>query len=481
MKKTDSSFEMNLRRRDFLKTAGAATLGALASGAPRAALGSANPISPRATADSVIVLWMAGGMAHTETFDPKRYTPFRKGLPANELLCSFPSIETAVDGVQLTKGLEKTAAVLDRGTLLRTHVLGDLGFILHSRHQYHWHTGYEPPLTVAAPHIGAWIAQALGPRDEAMPAFIDIGQRYEGNGEAEEIKAFQTAGFLGSEFGPFRVPDPKQAVNVVRPPAGMTVDRFKRRYETYRKVLESSPVARDGSAYQKESLLRSAESAYRLMNSPASKAFDLGLEPEESYKTYNTSKFGLGCLLARRLVEKGARFIEVTTEYGPFKQWDTHENGHTRLTDMKRQIDAPIAQLVLDLEERGLLDRTLIVLASEFSRDCMVEGKPEKQVRNQVNVPNVINEMKFYGMHRHFTSASSVLLFGGGIKKGAVYGKTAEERPCTTIENPVTITDLHSTIFHAMGISPKHNAIIEDRPFYATKDGKGKPVLDLFG
>jgi len=180
MKKTYSSPETNLRRRDFLKTAGAATLGALAAGAPRAALGSANPISPKATADSVIVLWMAGGMAHTETFDPKRYTPFRKGLPANELLCSFPSIETAVDGVQLTKGLEKTAAVLDRGTLLRTHVLGDLGFILHSRHQYHWHTGYEPPLTVAAPHLGAWIAQALGPRDEAMPAFIDIGQRYEG-------------------------------------------------------------------------------------------------------------------------------------------------------------------------------------------------------------------------------------------------------------------------------------------------------------
>ena len=218
MKNNHNLSQASLNRRDFLKTAGAATLGALAAGAPRAALSAAScgPIKP--TADSVIVLWMAGGMAHTETFDPKRYTPFRKGLPSNELLCSFPSIETAVDGVKLTKGLEKTAAVLDRGTLLRTHVLGALGFILHSRHQYHWHTGYEPPLTVAAPHLGAWIAQALGPRDEAMPAFIDIGQPYEGNGEAEEIKAFQTAGFLGSEFGPFRVPAPRQAVSVGRPP-----------------------------------------------------------------------------------------------------------------------------------------------------------------------------------------------------------------------------------------------------------------------
>ncbi len=133
MPKNSSYPKTGLHRRDFLRTAGAATLGALAAGAPRPACAAA-PV-PKATADSVIVLWMAGGLAHTETFDPQLYTPFRKGLPANELLCSFPSIETAVDGVKLTKGLEKTAAVLDRGPLLRTHVLGDLGFILHSRNQ----------------------------------------------------------------------------------------------------------------------------------------------------------------------------------------------------------------------------------------------------------------------------------------------------------------------------------------------------------
>ena len=216
------------------------------------------------------------------------------------------------------------------------------------------------------------------------------------------------------------------------------------------------------------------------MNSPAAKAFDLTLEPEESYKKYDTSKFGVGCLLARRLVERGARFIEVTTEYGPFLQWDTHDSGHKRLARLKSEIDAPIAQLVLDLEERGLLDRTLIVLASEFSRDCLVEGKPNKTVRGQVHQPDVINEMKFWGMHRHFTSASSVLAIGGGMKKGFLYGKTAEERPCTTIENPVTITDLHATMFRALGISPRYNVEIEQRPFYATKDGHGKPVDALF-
>ena len=107
--------------------------------------------------------------------------------------------------------------MLDRGTLIRTHVAGDMGKILHSRHQYHWHTGYEPPQTVAAPHLGAWIAHAKGPQNPALPAFIDIGQRYDGNGEAEELKAFQTAGALGSQYGPFRVPDPQQAVLSVRP------------------------------------------------------------------------------------------------------------------------------------------------------------------------------------------------------------------------------------------------------------------------
>ena len=110
-------------------------------------------------------------------------------------------------------------------------------------------------------------------------------------------------------------------------------------------------------------------------------------------------------MLARRLVESGARFIEVTTEYVPFLNWDTHENGHTRLRDMKRAIDAPIAQLVLDLEERGLLDRTLIVLASEFSRDMLVEGKPGNKVRDQVHVPDKINELNKSGFEFIQTSA----------------------------------------------------------------------------
>ncbi len=217
------------------------------------------------------------------------------------------------------------------------------------------------------------------------------------------------------------------------------------------------------------------------MNSPSAQAFDLSLEPKETFDVYNTGRFGLGCLLARRLTQTGARFIEVTTEYIPFQNWDTHAKGHEIATDMKKQIDAPIAQLVLDLEKSGHLDRTLIVLASEFSRDMMLEGKPGNKVPDQVTVPDVVTAPEHYGMHRHFTGAGCVLMFGGGIKKGFLYGRTADERPCTTLENRVVIEDLHATMYHALGIPPTHNYEIERRPFFATRDGKGQPIVDLFG
>jgi uncharacterized protein (DUF1501 family) len=472
-------FNNNWSRRSFLKTASAATLSALAAPYSRQ-LFAANTPKIRPTADTVIILWMGGGMAHTETFDPKRYTPYETGLDSNKVLSTFPAIDTSVDNIKFSQGLEKMASVMNRGSLIRSYTAGDLGFILHTRHQYQWHTGYAPPQTVAAPHLGAIISRTLGPLNPAVPAFIDIGQRFD-VGEGEELKAFHSAGFYGSEYGPFIISNPEQAVEAVRPPEGMSPGRFENRDKFYRKLLAQSPIGEFGSDYQKESLVRSLDKAHMLLSSPASKAFDLSLEPKESYDRYNTGRFGLGCLLARRLAEVGARFIEVTTEYVPFLHWDTHENGHTRLIDLKKTVDGPISQLVLDLEARGLLDRTLIVLASEFSRDMMTEGKPDKTVKDQVQVPSVINDMKFYGMHRHFTDAGSVLLFGGGIKKGHLHGETADERPCKTIKDRVVIEDLHATIFRAMGIPADLAYEIEQRPFYVTRDGVGDPIMDLFG
>lgn len=467
-------------RRAFIKKSSAATLAALAAGVPVSSLltGCGRGRATNTSADTVILLWLAGGMAHTETFDPKRYTPYENGLEGNRVLSTFESFPTVLDGIRFSDGLQSIGNVMDKGTLIRSYVAADMGHILHSRHQYHWHTCYEPPQTVAAPHIGAWIAKELGPKNPVIPAFIDIGQRMN-VGEAEELKAFHTAGFLGNEFGPFFIPDPRQGLESVRPPVGMDAKRFEKRNQLYNDLISKSVIGDLGSDYQKESLKRSMEQAYMLLNSPEAKAFDLSLEPKEVYDIYNTGRFGLGCLLARRLTEQGARFISVTTEYEPFMGFDTHENGHTRMIDMKKMVDGPIAQLVKDLDKSGHLDRTMIIVASEFSRDMMVEGRPDAKVQEQVNQPDIINDIKHYGMHRHFTDGCSILMFGGGIKRGFVYGKTADERPCKTIENPIKIDQLHQTIYHALGIPPDTNYEVEKRPFYTTPDGHGKPVKEL--
>ncbi|HEY1120042.1 MAG TPA: DUF1501 domain-containing protein [Haloferula sp.] len=472
---------MDPTRRTFLKALSASSLAAAMSGAPRA-FGSEEVVHPKATADCCILLWMAGGMAAPETFDPKGYHAFEKGLPIDKILSTFPAINTTLDGVKISQGLEEIAKLMDRATLIRSHVQPDLGSILHSRHQYHWHTGYVPPQTVAAPHIGAWMARVLGPRNPVMPAFVNIGQRLEGIGESEELKAFTTGGFFGAEFGPFNLPYPDEAARSVRPPEGMDAGRFTNRYKLYRKLVDANPQRDFMSDYQQESMLRSLENAHRLLGSKEKEAFDLTRESKESLDAYGSGRFGRGCLLARRLAEAGARFIEVTTEYVPFVYWDTHENGHETVVKLKKEIDQPIARLIRDLEERRMLDRTLVIIASEFSRDMMIEGVPGSEAKDQARVKSdTLENMTHYGLHRHFTGGSSVVMFGGGVKKGHVHGATADERPLVAVKDPVTITDLHATIFTAMGISPKTVYDIEKRPFYATEDGKGTPVMGLFG
>jgi hypothetical protein len=476
----DPQAPASIVRRDFIRQLAAAGTAAWMTGAPQMVKGAALQ-HPKAKADACILLWMAGGMAAPETFDPKRYVPFEKGVEVAKMLSTFPAIDTAEDGVKICQGLENIAQVMDRATLIRSAVQPDLGSILHSRHQYHWHTGYVPPQTVACPHIGSWMAKVLGPRNAVMPSFVNIGQRLEGVGESEELKAFTTAGFFGSEYGPMNLPYPEEAATSVRPPKGMDAGRFASRDKLFRKLVDQSPQRDYMSDHQQQSLIRSMDNAYRLLSSKEREAFDITLEPKESYAKYDTGRFGRGCLLARRLVEAGVRFVEVTTEYVPFFQWDTHKDGHTTVDGLHKEMDLPIATLVRDLEERGLLDRTLIVIASEFSRDAIMEGKPGSNANDQATFKvERLEEMKHYGLHRHFTAGTSVVLFGGGVKKGFVYGETADERPLVATKNPVSVMDLHATIMTAMGISPKTEYLIEGRPFYVTEDGKGKAVEELF-
>ena len=320
------------------------------------------------------------------------------------------------------------------------------------------------------------MARVLGPNNNVMPAFINIGQRLEGVGEKEELKAF-TAGFFGNEYGPMNLRfRSRQLSPCARPKAQASV------LPTSSFENSSIKVHRDyASDFQQESMMRSMDNAHRLLSSTEREAFDLELESKEAREIYDTGRFGRGCLLARRLVENGARFVEVTTEYVPFLHWDTHAEGHNTVDRLHKEIDRPIAQLILDLEERGLLDRTLVIIASEFSRDALIEGRPGSEANDQAtHKVDVITEEKHYGLHRHFTGGTSVAMFGGGVKRGHLYGKTADERPLVAVENPMTVMDLHATIMTAMGVSPKTEFSIEGRPFYVTEDGKGKAVMDIF-
>ncbi len=473
-----------MTRRDYMRQSAAGALAALTGAAPTLLAQNGPPAlvagsQPTARADSMILIWMAGGMAQTETFDPKTYTPYEPGLESKRVLSTFRSVPSVVDGIRLSEGLEEIGKVMDRGTLIRSHRVGDLGFILHSRHQFHWHTGYEPPQGIAVPHIGAWVSRLLGPRNPEMPPFLVLGQNMEIGAESDPLKSFHTAGILGSDAAPFLITDPRDAVASVQAPEHMSAERFAQRYERYRELAAASPIMREGGSHQRESLLRAMENADRLLRSPSAKAFDLTLEPKESFDRYNTGRFGLGCLLARRLVEKGARFVEVSSEYIPFRHWDTHENGHERAKAMKASVDRPVAQLIRDLESRGMLERTLVVIASEFGRDMMTEGKPGNEVKEQVKQPERMTSMQHYGMHRHYTEAASVAVFGGGFKKGYLHGETASERPLSIVKDPVSIPDLHATLFAALGIAPDAGVEVEKRPVHVTKDGKGKVVEDL--
>jgi hypothetical protein len=292
------------------------------------------------------------------------------------------------------------------------------------------------------------------------------------------------------------IPDPAAGLATLHAAAGIDNQRLERRIEYLHNVHKLS-AENLRSAEKTTDYLNMIDQARSMMDSPVKRAFDYATqerpqtiaayEPkitaaeqlDQNY--YYGRRFGHGLLLARRLVEAGARFIEVTTEYVPFLHWDTHENGHATTARMKSEIDRPVAALILDLEQRGLLDRTLVVLASEFSRDMIIEGIPGSAAQDQsLAKTDVLMEARHYGLHRHFTGASSVLMFGGGVKRGFLFGASAPERPCTAIENPVSITDLHATIFTAMGISPRTVFDVERRPFYATQDGAGQPVLELF-
>jgi hypothetical protein len=484
----------SLNRRDFLQAglSAAAAFGLPTTGVRAETAAAATP----AKADSIIFIWLPGGVAQTDTWDIKQHTPFEKGMKGSELLGTCPSIPTSVEGLRFGSGLENMASVMHKGMVLRSLTSETKFGAVHLKAQHYMMTGYLFPVGVKAPSIGAGIARTLGPRNANVPPYIYIGRDIDSSDtEKLFISNYIGPGFYGIKHAPFMIPDPVQGMSTLSAAADMKLERLDRRLQ-YLKALTGLSPEQLRTSGKAEDYLKTMDAARAMMDSPVKRAFDYRKEePAETVAAYEPQieaaelrdksyyfgrRFGHGLLLARRLVEQGARFVQVEYQYGPFKGFDTHENGASRLAEMKKQIDRPIAQLIRDLDERGLLERTLVVVATEFGRTIANQPKagiePIGFAEQQSGDQLVLETEAMYGFHGHFSSANSLLFFGGGFKPGLVYGRTADHHPMLAIENPVTLTDVHATIHKALGIRPDANYVTEGRPFYLTKDGKGRAI-----
>lgn len=485
-------------RREFLQASAAAlcgaaglSTGAFASEGLRARL--------PAKADSVIFVWLPGGVPQQDTWDWKAHTPFYKGMRGSEILGTCPSIPTSVDGLRFGEGLEQFASVMHHGTLLNSLSNATKFGAVHLKAQYYMLTGYLFPVGLKAPSMGAAVGRILGPRNAQVPPYIYLGRDIDtSDSEKQFITESIGPGFYGVKHSPFMIPDATQGMATLRAAAGLTPERIDRRIEFLKAqaklsgdALRTSPKAED--------YLHAMDAARAMMDSPVKRAFDYqkdekpetiaAYEPriaqnellDKSY--YFGKRFGHGLLMARRLVEAGARFVQVEYQYGAFRGFDTHENGARRIVEMKKQVDGPLAQLIRDLADRGMLDRTLVVVATEFGRTIANQAKagvePIGFAEQQSGSELVIEDEKMYGHHGHFSSANSLLFFGGGFKQGLVYGKTANRHPMVAVENPVTLTDVHATIYRALGIPADTYFTTEGRPFHVTKDGRGIPIEAL--
>ncbi len=376
-------------------------------------------------AKSVILLWMNGGPSQIDTFDPKPNS-VNGGI--------FKPIKTNVPEVQFTELLPQLAEHADKLAVIRSMVSRETN---HQRAQYLLHTGYLPQGTVVHPSFGAIVAKEIGDENFDLPNFVSIRGPSFG------------AGFLGSIYNPLVVTNLSQPVENLLPPQYVTPERIERRLVLLR-YLEGKFSELAKQENQNRHLV-AYNKAVRLMRSPLTKAFNIAEEPESVKQAYGDNDFGRGCLLARRLVEAGVRFVEVYLD-----GWDTHQDNFNRTQKLCSVLDPAFATLLKDLKERNLLDSTLVLWMGEFGRTPRIN-------------PNEGRD--------HWAQGFSVVLAGGGIKGGQVIGATNEDGT-QVVHRPVTVPDLFATLCHSLGIDPnKRYYTPNGRPVTITD--KGKIVSEL--
>ena len=430
-------------RRHFL-TSAAALGGAACGGFPLSQLLGAQPIQaalPRAgSAEHVIFMWLGGGMAQIDTFDPKRRGDSATRVPGSD----YDSIDTAMAGVQVCEHLKLTAERMDRVTAIRTvqHDMIDE----HAAAVYWVHVGRPVNGTIQYPSIGSVVAHELGSAEEDAPAYTLIGYP----------NVTRSPGFLGAQHGYLYLTDLKSGPRGLTLPDYITQERQLRRLALLDSVrqsqLERFPDSREVAAYD-----QALQENQRLSSDSFMRVFDLDQEATATRDAYG-SEFGQRCLLARRLTERGVRFVEVAhnLNFVNGTGWDTHQEGQQNQWTLIQELDQALAALIDDLEARRRLDKTLIVVATEFGRPPEFDGK---------------------GGRGHQSTTFSMVLAGGGLTHQGAIGLT-DELSKQVVERPVSIPDFHATIHHALGIDPQGELYDGNRPVPITDNGQ--PLAELF-
>ncbi|NQV28399.1 MAG: DUF1501 domain-containing protein [Rhodopirellula sp.] len=422
--------QVNIRRhgvsrRSFLHTVSAGTLAAGTLNLRDVM--SLQAAELRKQGKSMILLWMGGGPSQFETFDPK---------PNHANGGETKAISTSVSGIQIAQGWEKTAQVMDNLALIRSMTNKEGS---HPRATYQMHTGYIPAGSVKHPSLAASIAKEISNPEFDLPAVVSVGPT-------------QGAGFLGVQYEPFMVQDASQMpLNVA---TSVPTNRYGRRLGLLDK-LEDEFADRGGDVVVKNHRDLYSKTSKMVLSSDL-KAFDISDESASMKEKYGDSNFGRGCLLARRLVEAGTTFVEVSSR-GQGGNWDTHDNLYERVGNLTASIDPATAGLISDLKDRGLLENTLVVWMGEFGRTPRINAR---------------------GGRDHYPRVFNAAMAGCGIKGGQVIGSSTADGTAVA-DDPVTANDLFCTICKCLDVNPrKENMSPLGRPMKIV-DG-GSPVEKLF-
>ncbi|MCC9607222.1 DUF1501 domain-containing protein [Blastopirellula sp. JC732] len=433
----------NTNRRDFLKqSAAAAGALAMAGGVPLFANEGekAHPVVPMGKAEHCIMVWLGGGAAQIDTWDPKA----KGDAKAKKAGGYYDAIDTAVPGLQVCEHLKRCAPLMERFNPIRTvnHDVIDE----HAAATNQMHTGRNTSGTIVYPSIGSVVAYQRGAASDVAPPYMLIGYPNVTRGP----------GFLGSSAGYVYLTDTNQGPNGLARMPHISDTRAARREDVLDK-LRSRYLTKAEEKKLVTDYAEAGQAALRLSGPEFMKAFDLKNEPDSLRNKYG-GEFGQRCLLSRRLVERGVRFIEVShnLNFVNGTGWDTHNEGQLNQHLLIQELDGAISTLVTDLEEKKLLDKTLIVISSEFGRPAQFDGG---------------------GGRGHHGGAFTVVLAGGGLQTGKAIGVT-DELAMKIEDRPVSVPDLFATIYQTLGINPYEELYAGDRPVPIT-DG-GHPIAELF-